>query len=431
MMKTEYKYLSLLISITLYAGELDVEELKTQVKILSEKIDRYDKKLESKDGSIVDDVSGSASPMGEVGGLKLTTSKTLLSVGGRIQLHSICAWPEGVFYAGKIPLQKDSIGEQGQLVMSARDSRLWVKTRTPSEKGPIRALIETDFLGTSGTETNTNSHGLRLRHAYIQASGFTVGQTNSAFNSYVTMDTISYAINNTLVRQPLIRYGIEDKRFTYDISFEQPETTLLDSNGEIITPKDDLLPDIVTRARYYPSWGEASMALLARYIKQDHATLSDGTILNSSDGAFGWGVNISAKIKTYNLDDIRFDAQYGEGLGRYISYNAYAAGSVDINGKIKLQPTFGAHIGYRHWWNKKLRSTLALSYAGTNNNTENINQADLDKINKDVSSLQLNLLWIPIKNALVGVEYAKAIRNVESEDKGYLEVVILLVRYDF
>jgi len=441
-MKTLVKYILLLfISLNLYADDdikLLIDELKTlrkQNEELTSKIQNLTKRIEkySKDEKILKPTTilKQVKITDESGGLKLKSADTLLSVGGRIQLHSIYAWPEGSFFAGTVPLKKDSAGEDGQMIMSARDSRLWIKTRTPSKYGPIRALVETDFLGTSGTETNTNSHGLRLRHAYVQVGGFTFGQTNSAFNSPVTMDTISYAVNDTLVRQPLIRYSIYDKDFTYDFSLEQPETTLLTQSGDIITPKDDSLPDVIARLRYYPWWGEASTALMARYIKQDRATLEDGTTLNSSDGALGWGVNVSAKIKTYDRDDIRFDAQYGDGIGRYMAYNAYAAGFVDASGDIKLQPVFGMHMGYRHWWSEELRSTLALSYAGTDNEITNISADDLYKVNKDVYSMQLNLLWIPIKDALVGVEYAKALRNVESGDEGHMDMLIFLLRYDF
>ena len=319
-----------------------------------------------------------------------------------------------------------------QLSMSSRDSRLWVKTRTPSKYGPIRSLIEIDFLGTAvGTETNTNSHGPRLRHAYIELAGFTVGQTNSAFNSFVALDTISFVINDTFVRQPLVRYSIESRELAYDISFEQPESTLLDKNGTILTPKDDLLPDIIARVRYYPLWGEASLAFLSRYIKQDMLKLSDDSIINKADWKFAWGVNLSAKIKIHELDDIRFDAQYGLGLGRYISYNAYPAGFVDDNGDIRLQKTFGGHLGYRHFWNKDLRSTLAVSFAGTKNSSDKISLLNRKNVNKNAYSIQTNLLWIPIKNTSIGVEYAKAIREVESEEEGNMDILTFLYRFDF
>ncbi len=418
----------------------ELDALKAQAKGLSERIDAYALRQDAEEepagledevqkGYIVDDVAGNKAPIRQKGILEMSSADTVLSVGGRIDMQSIVSWPEGAYIAGKIPL--DERGENGQLLMSARDSRLWVKTRTPTDEGLVRTLIEVDFLGTTASEATTNSHGLRLRHAYLEAAGFTVGQTNSAFNSFVTLDTIRYPLNYTLVRQPVLRYSVNERLYGVDLSFEQPETTLLDQNGTIFTPKDDVVPDVVARLRYYPSWGEGSVALLGRYITQDQATLSNGSTLSGKDATFGWGVNISGKIKLFELDDIRFDAQYGVGLGRYVAFNAFAAGSIDADGKIELQATYGGHIGYRHWWTHKLRSTLAFTYAGTDNNMENVNTADYDRVNREVYGSQLNLLWIPLPNGLVGLEYSKALRTVESGIKGDMDMVTLLVRYDF
>lgn len=409
--------LLLLISLSLQASdEIIIKELQNQVKTLSERIDTYD--LEKKQNSSTE----------QKGILELKSINTVLGVGGRIQLDSVYAWPEGAHSAKSIPLE--TTGENGQIMMSARSSRLWVKTRTPSQYGPIRALIETDFYGTAGTETNTNSHGLRLRHAYVQAGNWTIGQTNSAFNAQVTLDILLTAINDTFVRQPLIRYKYyENKTSTYDISFEQPETTLLDPDAKIITPKDDVAPDIVARVVYYPTWGEVGLSFIGRYITQDHAELSDGTSLKNSDTAIGWGGNLSSKVRVFDYDDIRFALHYGMGIGRYLSYNAYPAGSIDPDGNIELQPSFGGHLGYRHFWNKNFRSTISFSYAGTRNNIDYITK--LDDVNKDVYSSQLNLIWMPVKNSLVGIEYAQAKRRVESGKTGDITLLILLLRYDF
>ncbi|QSZ42711.1 hypothetical protein GJV85_11505 [Sulfurimonas aquatica] len=403
MKKFRFKaFLLLCLSFSLYANEntLEIEKLKAQVELLSKKVE-------------------------------LRSEDTVLSVGGRIELQSISASPDGSFYAGSIPLKNSSKAEYNQFTMSARESRLWIKTRTPSEHGPIRALVEMDFLGVAGTEVYSNSHGPRMRHAYVEAFGFTFGQTNSTFNSYVTLDTITYAMNNTLVRQPLVRYTIDDNALSYDIAFEQPESTLLDPNGTSIIPKDDKVPDMVTRVRYFSSLTEGSIAFLARYITQNDVKLSDGNSVNSSSSALGWGVNLSIKMKTNALDDIRFDVQYGDGMGRYFAYNAYTAGSINNEGEIKLQTSYGAHIAYRHWWSKKLRSTLALSYAGSKNNLEEINLVALKKINRDAYASQANLLWTPISNLLVGIEHSRAIRHVENEDIGELDMLTLIVRYDF
>ncbi|MDQ7068467.1 MAG: DcaP family trimeric outer membrane transporter [Sulfurimonas sp.] len=122
-------------------------------------------------------------------------------------------------------------------------------------------------------------------------------------------------------------------------------------------------------------------------------------------------------------------AHYGLGIGRYLSYNAYAAGSIDPTGTIKLQPSFGGHLGYRHWWSKKLRSNLSFSYSGTKNNLEYITQ--LDKVNKDVHSSQINLIWAPLPHSLVGIEYANASRKVETQQVGNIDIITLTCRYDF
>lgn len=429
--------LPLLLCVNLNAldDDSEIKELKNQVKELLKRIEALEAKrskeqtakLQSTTVSSKQKSLAKAPPKKQKGLLELKSSDTVIGIGGKIELQSTYGWPEGSLTAGNIPLSKT--GENGQLSMNARNSRLWVKTRTPSKYGPVRSLVEIDFFGSSGTENTTNSHNPRLRHAYVQAAGFTAGQTNSVFNGFVAMDTINDYINYTLVRQPIISYSINDKDLGYDISFEQPESTLLDKDGSIITPQDDVLPDVVARVRYYPSWGEAAIAFMGRYIAQDHATLSDGTTLNNSDSALGWAANMSAKINVFDLDDIRFGAQYGMGIGRYLAYNAYSAGSVDANGNIELQPSYGAHLGYRHWWNSEVKSTLALSYCATQNNLKGV--SNLNGVNKEAFSFQANLLWVPLPNALVGIEYSKGIRKVETDQKGYIDLMTLIMRYNF
>ncbi|QOP41110.1 DcaP family trimeric outer membrane transporter [Sulfurimonas marina] len=351
------------------------------------------------------------------GSLELKTEKTVLSVGGRVELLVRGAAPTSKNIAGSI-LKADS-EENMHLNFDAANSRVWVKTKTPSNYGMIRTLIETDFAGSvTGTQANTNSSGLRLRHAYVQVGNWTVGQTNSAFNSVVTLDIIELPINDMLVRQPLIRYTFEQSSLSYDISFEQPETTLRDENGTMVAPQDDILPDLVLRARYYPKWGEAGIAFLGRYINQEEI---------GKDSAFGWGTNISAKFNV-GSDDIRIGGQYGVGLGRYIAYNSYATGSMDAQGNIKLQATYGGDIGYRHWWTRELRSTLSFAFSGTKNNDE---VQKLDTNTKEAYTTTANLLWSPVLNSLVGLEYTKTKLKAQSGLKSDLDALTLCLRYDF
>ncbi len=425
------------LDIQAYCDEDEIKLLKEQVTKILKRLDVLEKRVSDKKNIITsktNDTINTKPPTKQKGILELKNADTVLSVGGMIQLDTHYDWPASSHSAKSIQIN-DIDGENGHITFDSRYSRVWVKTRTPSKYGMIRSLIETDFLGSAGTETNTNSSGLRLRHAYVSTGKWTAGQTNSAFNTFVPLDILQIPINDVFARQALIRYSNDGKLYSWDLSFEQPESTLLDPDGNIITPKDDLIPDIVARLRYYPSWGEMGLSLMGRYINQDCASISvngSSTALNNKDSAIGWAGNISAKINIGNSDDIRLGAHYGMGIGRYLAYNAYAAGSIDANGNIKLQPSYGGQFGYRHWWNKELRSTVSVSYAGTKNNMEAFSSsADNTTINKEAYSSQLNLLWTPLINSLIGVEYTKARRTVQSGEDGELDAAMLRIRYDF
>jgi hypothetical protein len=55
---------------------------------------------------------------------------------------------------------------QGATRLQARQSRFNIETRTPTEYGTLRTLIEGDFFGAGRNEFTSNSSAFRLRHAY-------------------------------------------------------------------------------------------------------------------------------------------------------------------------------------------------------------------------------------------------------------------------
>ncbi len=350
------------------------------------------------------------------------TYETIFSVGGRVHISTIYTSDQSSYFAGKIALESREKGED--IYANARESRLWTKTRTPTEYGILHTTLEIDFLGTRDGTADKNDYYPRLRHAFIELGSFGLGQTNSTFNSVSALDTISYPMDDTFVRQSLIRYTYDNKSFAFDISAEDPKTTLLDSSSSKVITKDDLLFDLVMRARYYPFWGEAGIAFLSRIITHNSSAYE------TKDSKYGYGVNFSGRIKIFDLDDIRFNLHYGEGSGRYIAYGAFSEGVIDSNGNISLTPVYGGHLGYRHWWSGKLRSTIAFSYVGADNDL-NILQTGLDKVTKESYGTQINLLWVPVKNLLTGVEYAWARREVESKENGSTTLLNLILRYDF
>ncbi len=357
--------------------------------------------------------------------LESQQDKTQIEMGGRVQLDITTGWPEGSFSAGGIPLKKE--GEVGQFGADIRNSRLWVKSKTPSSMGIIRTVAEVNFYGESGNEINKNAHGVALRYLYVAIDGITAGQANSLFTTYITPNTLVYPLNHTFARQPLLSYTYQQSLLlSYDFSLEQPESYLCDPNAVLMTPKDDQIPDLLARLRYYPAWGRMAITGMARYIVHDKATLSDGTQLENSDAQWGFGVNASAKVNLYALDNLYFSLQYGNGIGRYFSINAYSDGTLDHEGNIHLNTMLGVLGGYQHWWNSILQSTLVYSRTsieqGDNNPQEstNVSQAYL-----------LNLIYSPIKNGQIGIEYGYGNRILLNEDSGDMRLVRVQIRYDF
>lgn len=373
------------------------------------------------------DARGDEVPKKYKGFLDLKMSETVLTIGGRIQLDASLGWPEGIVAADdNTPLETS--GENGQFNSDIKFSRLWFKTITPTKKGIVRSVIEVDFLGNvGGNERNVNNRAPRIRHAFVEVNNFGFGQTNSLFNTFVTPDTIATPVSDTFVRQPQIRYSYSKTRYGFDISLEQPESTFVDVNATLVEPKDDLFPDFVSRLRYYPEWGEAAVSVLLRYLNQDEALLSDGTELSTQDSALGWGVNTALKYNVGERDDIRIGLQYGDGMGRYIAYDAFGAGTVDQNGKISTHVTYGANFSYLHWYNRDFRSTLAVTHTGVKND-KLLKDSD---VNKKATSTHANLIYTPLKNLMYGFEYILTNRVLENEAEGDMHTVMFRARYDF
>lgn len=354
------------------------------------------------------------------GVLELASTDTVLSLGGRIQLNVKYSSPNTSFFASKIAAS-DQEGSDA-FTVNARDSRLWVKTRTPSDLGMIRTTLEIDFFGSSATNVSVNDHNPRLRHAYVQIGNFGFGQTNSAFNSIVAIETLNYAMDDTFVRQPVIRYTHNAGMLAWDFSIEEPDATFFTPTSTSLQKgKSDTIPDLILAMRYYPTWGELGLSCLSRVVRYEQS--------GTSDTQYGYGVNFSGRVKLFGLDDLRFNAHYGEGSGRYIAYNGFGAGVIDPNGDVELTEIVSGHLGYRHWWSEKLRSTLALSYIGGDTATEHM--SDFSNVTKESYSVQANLLFNPVKNIMTGLEYIYAKREFEDKREGDAQGVNFIFRFDF
>ena len=355
--------------------------------------------------------------------------ETAIRVGGYVKMDAILSDYSNAPTRGAgedffIPSTIATSGESGdpRLNFHAKETRFWLKSFTPTERGDISTHFEIDFLaGQQGNERVGNSFSPRIRHASLHWDGWTFGQTwTNFFNTAVLPDYLDFIgpVGVTFARQAQVRYTVPTANGDWAISLENPETTLTPfGGGPRIDADDSAVPDLVVRRNWKGYWGDLSVAALIRELKIDDAGLRD-----SQTGA---AVSFAGKFRVSERDDFRWQVNYGNALGRYMGINAFNVGALDADGTIELTTQYGALAAYRHVWNDKLHSSFGASFANADNDTDISGMA----VPKSYQSGHANIIWSPIERLSFGAEYIYGRREDESGDDGVLSRMQLSAKY--
>jgi hypothetical protein len=356
-------------------------------------------------------------------------NETEIKVGGYVKMDGLIsdyskAPTRGVGEDFFIPSTIETSGEPGdpRLNLHAKETRFWLKSFTPTEYGDITTHFEIDFLlGQQGNERVGNSFSARIRHASLSSDRWTVGQTWTNFLNVSTLPDYQDFIGPvgvTFARQAQIRYTAPTSNGDWSISLENPETTLTPfEGGPRIDADDSTIPDIVVRRNWRGDWGNLSIAALLRELKINTMGLDD-----SERGA---GISIAGKLALNDGDDLRWQVNYGNALGRYLGLNSYNVGALDATNNIVLTTQYGAFAAYRHVWNDRLRSSLGASFSNADNDTAISGLA----VPKSYQSAHVDIIWSPVSRLSLGAEYIWARRKDESGDDGTLNRLQLSAKY--
>jgi len=362
--------------------------------------------------------------------VNLGSENTTMFLGGKITLDTIYIHhangqnggsnrSDQFFNANNIPTNTN--GENSELTLTARNSKFWIKTRTAQvNEKPLMTLLEVDFWGSNGTETNSNSHNVRLRHAYMLYNGWTLGQTNSLFVGSSKPHTLLAPVDDVFMRQPLISYKTEFSKSSLAISLEQAESVIMTLEGDKTTVNDDKLPDIVIKYKSDSIWNNYSFSLLLRELRIDQEKQS-----SISDSTFGYGLNFTSYIHTYQENTLTFGLVGGKGIGRYMATSFFPSAVINDEQKLEAQFSWGTHIAYEHWIANNFHLNLALGKIETKT------ILDLDNINKSAWSGHLGLQYNPIKKFLLGAEYIHGERTLLSNNTFTVDRLYLRASYNF
>jgi hypothetical protein len=403
----------------------DVQQLKDRVKQLEQTVEELKKQIgliEEKPAAVV--VSpGAAIPTNTTSSIAVDKTaapqndegKSSFQIYGAVMLDSGYQFKSNhpdwfdVVRPTKLPAFAGEFAPDGKVFFGVRQSRLGVKTSTPTKYGELKTQFEFELFGTGVDAGQTT---FRLRHAYGELGQFGAGQTWSPFmDPDVFPNSLEYWGPNGMVffRNVQFRWMPLKGRNSVTIAIERPGASgdagrfsdRIELTG--IKPKFDL-PDFSGNVRFTRDWGHVQIAGILRRIKWVD-TLDDDVDLDGS--LTGGGVNISSNLNFTKKDVGRFSVVYGTGIENYMNDAPVDVG-LQLNpsgGPRRLVkgvglPVLGVVAFLDHNWNKKFSTSIGYSLV----NIENSNGQAPDAYHRGHYALT-NLLYHPVENVMVGGEF--------------------------
>ena len=308
----------------------------------------------------------------------------------------------------KLPSSKDQFGRDNSTFAGVRQSRLGVRSSTPTALGDLKTTFEFELFGTGVDEGQTT---FRLRHAYGELGAFGAGQTWSPFmDPDVFPNSLEYWGPTGMVsfRNVQVRWMPIAGDHDVTIALERPGAS---GDAGVYADRIELqnikprfpLPDFSGAYKYSKGWGYVRAAGMLRLIKYDDV-LDDRFDLSGS--ATGWGVNLSSNLKAGKSDTIRLQFVFGEGIQNYMNDSPVDVGVVNNPGNAvtpirgETIPILGLVAFVDHTWNAKYSSTFGYSWQDNDNTAQQAPNAF------HVGKYALgNLLYYPAPNVMFGGEF--------------------------
>src|SRR5206468_10237779 len=146
----------------------------------------------------------------------------------------------------------------------------------------------------------------------------------------------------------------------------------------------DHAPDFTARVRRKVGTAVYSAGALARNVHVDTATLGNS-------GRWGGAVAFTGIVPAGKRDDLRFNVNVGNAIGRYQVGAFLPDGYLTADGTLRLAHQASGYAAFRHFWTPALRSTV--EYSAANSTPPSGTAAG---INKSDRSQHVNLVWSPV-----------------------------------
>ncbi len=315
------------------------------------------------------------------------------------------------------PLDGSPSADQNDFRMTARESRLFVKTKTDKGDGVLKTHIEGDFFGDSPSDSHTwsNSTTYRLRHAYgsytTGSNEVLAGQNWSTFMDLAAgvpdMD-IAGDPGFCFVRQPMVRFQHNFRPGHYlAVAIESPDRGLTAAGPAAFFTNagtsEETLPDLVLKHFY----ATKTMTFSPRLVLRQFDLTSGG----QSDTAMGWGLGLSG---SYKVGKARFTGtfMYGDGLGRYGGLGNIAGAGLSASGNVETVGFISANAGMTLAVTDTVTWAIGMGWAENDDDAYNGADAVLTgSATKTAVGYHTNLKW----QVTQGLEWAIGVAKYERE----------------
>ncbi len=307
----------------------------------------------------------------------------------------------------RLPSSDKQFGEDGSTFAGVRQTRLGVRSTSPTDLGDLKTQFEFELFGVGVDEGQTT---FRLRHAYGELGHFGAGPTWSPFMDIdVFPNTLEYwgptgmvFFRNVQVRWMPIQ---GDTRLT--VALERPGAS---GDAGLLADRIELqnvsgrspLPDLTGEYRLGGSRGYFEVAGLLGQMKWDDL-LDDQFDLSGS--ATRWGINLSSNLKFAARTTLRLQLVYGEGIQNYMNDAPVDVGIVRNPGNLVTPiegaaiPITGTVVFLDHNWTSQWSTSVGYSRTDIDNL-----EGQSDDAYKTGQYALGNLLYTPVPNVMMGGE---------------------------
>ena len=308
----------------------------------------------------------------------------------------------------KLPSFENQFGRDNSTFAGVRQSRLGVRSSTPTTLGELKTTFEFELFGTGVDAGQTT---FRLRHAYGELGKFGAGQTWSPFmDPDVFPNSLEYWGPTGMVffRNVQVRWMPLQGNRSLTLALERPGASgdqgVYANRIELqnIRPRFPL-PDFSGAYKLTQDWGYVRVGGILRMIKWDDV-LDDRFEL--SGDATGWGLNFSSNLKATASDTVRLQFVFGEGIQNYMNDSPVDVGIVN-NFSNPVTPVLGEAVPIigvvaflDHTWNPRFSTAVGYSLQD-NDNTE----GQTPNAFKTGHYALGNLLYTPVPNVMMGGEF--------------------------